>query len=73
MSGGADGASVRTSRVLRGVISDPTLLENRFVVAASWEEESPRRLLWEQMAPAWNYLGAVRASVMAATSVDVKY
>ena len=56
-----------------GVPAEDVTARLRFEVAASWEEESPRRLLWEQMAPAWNYLGAVRASVMAATSVDVEY
>ncbi|MFG2370472.1 hypothetical protein ACGFY9_03200 [Streptomyces sp. NPDC048504] len=38
----------------------------RFGIAASWEEESPRCLLWEEMGPAWNHLGAVRSTMMAA-------
>ncbi|MFD4561243.1 hypothetical protein ACFWP5_44190 [Streptomyces sp. NPDC058469] len=45
----------------------------RFGTAASWEEEPPRRLLWEEMAPAWNHLGAVRSTMMAAVSGDVEY
>jgi hypothetical protein len=45
----------------------------RFGIAATWEEEPPRGLLWEQMAPAWNYLGAVRSTLMAAVSGRVEY
>ncbi|AZP17841.1 hypothetical protein EJC51_18080 [Streptomyces aquilus] len=45
----------------------------RFDIAAAWEKEPPRRSLWEEMGPAWNFLGAVRSTMMAAVSGDVEY
>ena len=45
----------------------------QYEIAAGWEEEPPRRALWEEMLPAWNQLGAVRSTMMAAVSGDVEY
>lgn len=45
----------------------------QYEIAAGWEEEPPRRTLWEEMLPTWNHLGAVRSTMMAAVSGDVEY
>ncbi|MEU9189866.1 hypothetical protein AB0D14_36095 [Streptomyces sp. NPDC048484] len=45
----------------------------RYEIAARWEEEPDRRSLWGAMEPAWNYLGGVRSTMMAAVSGDVEY
>lgn len=45
----------------------------RYEIAARWEEEPPRCFLWEEMKPAWNFLGSVRSTMMAAVSGDVEY
>ncbi len=45
----------------------------RYDIAAAWEKEPVRRSLWEEMGPAWNFLGAVRSTMMAAVSGAVEY
>lgn len=45
----------------------------QYELAAGWEEEPSRRALWDEMLPTWNYLGAVRSTMMAAVSGDVEY
>ncbi|MFE9597151.1 hypothetical protein [Streptomyces hokutonensis] len=56
-----------------GAPAEDVATQLRFGTAASWEEEPSRRLLWEEMGPAWNHLGAVRSTLMAAASGDVEY
>ncbi|MGN9760028.1 hypothetical protein [Streptomyces sp. SD31] len=56
-----------------GAPTDEVTARLWFETAARWEERSDRRSLWEAMEPAWNHLGDVRSTVMAAVSGDVEY
>lgn len=56
-----------------GASTDEVTARLRFETAARWEEEPDQRTLWEAMEPAWNYLGGVRSTMMAAVSGDVEY
>ncbi|KMS74417.1 hypothetical protein ACM01_14090 [Streptomyces viridochromogenes] len=56
-----------------GAPTDEVTARLRFETAARWEEGPDQRSLWEAMEPAWNYLGGVRSTMMAAVSGDVEY
>ncbi|MFI6803820.1 hypothetical protein ACIBO6_02185 [Streptomyces luteogriseus] len=55
------------------VSADEVAARLRYDIAAQWEEQSPRHSLWQEMLPAWNFLGAVRSTMMAAVTGDVEY
>jgi hypothetical protein len=51
-----------------GASADEAAARLRYDIAARWEDEPDRRSLWEEMESAWNHLGAVRSTMMAAVS-----
>jgi hypothetical protein len=55
-----------------GASADEAAARLRYDIAARWEDEPDRRSLWAAMEPAWNYLGGVRSTTMAAVSGDVE-
>ncbi|MEU1906554.1 hypothetical protein [Streptomyces hygroscopicus] len=45
----------------------------RYWKAVHWEEEHNPRSLWDELEPAWAYLGSVQATMMAALTGDTEY
>lgn len=55
------------------VSADKGEIHLRYANAARWEKEPHRQRLWDELAPVWTYLGAVRSTMMAAVTGDVDY
>ncbi|MFJ9034535.1 hypothetical protein ACIRQP_40065 [Streptomyces sp. NPDC102274] len=45
----------------------------RYWKAVRWEEKHHPESLWDDLRPAWSYLGAVRSTMMAAVTGDTDY